>query len=62
LDALLGQVVYSKAGRDSGRKFVVVKVIDEIYVFQRPTMGMYACTSTQENLCSASSTSVILPV
>lgn len=32
MDALLGQVVYSKAGRDSGRKFVVVKVIDEIYV------------------------------
>jgi large subunit ribosomal protein L14e len=32
LDALLGRVVYSKAGRDSGRRFVVVKVIDEIYV------------------------------
>jgi large subunit ribosomal protein L14e len=32
LDAMLGHVVYSKAGRDSGRRFVVVKVIDEMYV------------------------------
>lgn len=30
---LLGRVVYSKAGRDSGRTFVIVDVIDEIYVY-----------------------------
>lgn len=30
---LLGRVVYSKAGRDSGRTFVIVNVIDEIYVY-----------------------------
>lgn len=28
----LGQVVYSKAGRDAGKKFIVVDVIDELYV------------------------------
>lgn len=28
----LGQIVISKAGRDSGRKFVVVKLIDELNV------------------------------
>ena len=28
----LGQVVFSKAGRDSGRKFVVVGIVDELHV------------------------------
>lgn len=28
----LGELVYSKAGRDAGRKFIVVKIIDENYV------------------------------
>ncbi len=28
----LGQIVISKAGRDEGRKFVVVKTVDDIYV------------------------------
>lgn len=28
----LGQVVISKAGRDTGRKFVIIGVIDDIYV------------------------------
>lgn len=28
----LGQIVYSKAGRDSSRKFVIVDVVDELYV------------------------------
>ncbi len=28
----LGQVVYSKAGRDSGRYFAVVEIVDESYV------------------------------
>jgi len=32
LSVALGQVVVSRAGRDSGRKFVVVRVIDELYV------------------------------
>lgn len=30
---LLGRVVYSKAGRDSGRIFIIVNVIDEVYVY-----------------------------
>lgn len=29
---LPGQVVVSKAGRDAGRKFVVVSIINELYV------------------------------
>lgn len=33
MDNLLGQVVYSKAGRDAGRKFIILKVIDELYVY-----------------------------
>ncbi|MGE5613439.1 MAG: RNA-binding protein [Bacillota bacterium] len=28
----LGQVVVSRAGRDAGRRFVVVKVVDDLYV------------------------------
>ncbi len=28
----LGQVVYSKAGRDAGKRFVVMAVIDQSYV------------------------------
>jgi large subunit ribosomal protein L14e len=28
----LGQIVVSKAGRDIGRKFVVVKIVDDLYV------------------------------
>lgn len=32
MDIALGQVVYSKAGRDSGRKFVVIEVLDGLYV------------------------------
>jgi ribosomal protein L14E/L6E/L27E len=32
LDITLGQIVYSKAGRDKGRKFVIVKDIDVSYV------------------------------
>ncbi|MDP4179745.1 MAG: KOW domain-containing RNA-binding protein [Bacillota bacterium] len=29
----VGQVVYSKAGRDAGKKFVIVKIPDELFVF-----------------------------
>lgn len=32
MDLTLGQVVYSKAGRDKGKKFIVVDIIDELYV------------------------------
>lgn len=32
MSVALGQVVISRAGRDAKRKFVVVKVIDELYV------------------------------
>lgn len=32
MDTVLGQVVYSKAGRDAGRKFVIVGIIDSAYV------------------------------
>ncbi len=32
MDITLGQIVYSKAGRDKGRKFVIVKDIDVSYV------------------------------
>jgi|LSQX01.2.fsa_nt_gb ribosomal protein L14E/L6E/L27E len=28
----LGQVVFSKAGRDAGRKFIIVEIVDELYV------------------------------
>lgn len=29
MDASVGQVVYSKAGRDTGKKFIIVEIIDE---------------------------------
>jgi len=32
LDVVLGQVVYSKAGRDKDRIFIVYKIIDSNYV------------------------------
>lgn len=32
MSAALGQVVVSRAGRDAGRRFVVVKVVDEFFV------------------------------
>jgi len=32
LSVTLGQVVVSKAGRDTGRKFIVVNIIDENFV------------------------------
>ncbi len=32
MDITLGQVVYSKAGRDAGRKFILVGTVDEAYV------------------------------
>ena len=32
MDLTLGQVVYSKAGRDKGKKFIVVDIVDELYV------------------------------
>ncbi len=32
MDISLGQVVYSKAGRDSKRKFIILSIIDESYV------------------------------
>lgn len=32
MDLTLGQVVYSKAGRDKGNKFIVIDIIDESYV------------------------------
>jgi large subunit ribosomal protein L14e len=28
----LGQIVVSKAGRDAGRKFIVVKILDELHL------------------------------
>lgn len=30
--AVVGRIVVSKAGRDAGRRFVVVKVIDDLFV------------------------------
>lgn len=30
--AALGQIVVSRAGRDAGKRFVVIKVIDELFV------------------------------
>lgn len=32
MDVTLGQLVYSKAGRDAGKKFIIVEIIDELYV------------------------------
>lgn len=32
MSVTLGQVVVSRAGRDTGRRFVVTKVIDELFV------------------------------
>jgi len=32
LNLALGQIVVSKAGRDAGRRFVVVRVIDDSFV------------------------------
>lgn len=32
LSVTLGQVVISRAGRDVGRKFIVINVVDNIYV------------------------------
>ncbi|HEY9060285.1 MAG TPA: KOW domain-containing RNA-binding protein [Pseudobacteroides sp.] len=29
----IGQVVYSKAGRDAGRKFIIISIPDESYVY-----------------------------
>lgn len=31
LNVTLGRIVYSKAGRDAGRKFIILDVIDESY-------------------------------
>jgi large subunit ribosomal protein L14e len=33
LNLSLGEVVFSKAGRDSGRKFVITGIVDTNYVF-----------------------------
>lgn len=32
-DITLGQIVHSKAGRDKGKYFVIVGIVDEEYVF-----------------------------
>ncbi len=32
MDIALGQIVVSKAGRDAGRRFIVIKVIDDLHV------------------------------
>ena len=32
MNAAVGQIVVSRAGRDAGRTFVVVRVIDDLYV------------------------------
>ncbi len=32
MSVALGQIVVSRAGRDAGKKFVVVKVIDQLFV------------------------------
>lgn len=32
MNLTLGQIVYSKAGRDKGKKFIVIDIIDELYV------------------------------
>lgn len=33
MDITLGQVVFSKAGRDKGKRFIVVSIIDQDYVY-----------------------------
>mgnify|MGYP001022085564 FL=1 len=33
MDIVLGQVVYSKAGRDEGRVFIITGIIDDKYVY-----------------------------
>lgn len=33
MNVVLGQVVYSKAGRDLGKIFVITKIIDDNYVY-----------------------------
>jgi large subunit ribosomal protein L14e len=32
LNLTLGQVVYSKAGRDAGKGFIVIEILDDCYV------------------------------
>lgn len=32
MDYTLGQIVYSKSGRDAGRKFIIINVINDSYV------------------------------
>ncbi|PNT91221.1 KOW domain-containing RNA-binding protein [Clostridium thermosuccinogenes] len=32
MDTVLGQVVFSKAGRDAGKRFVIVGIVDSMYV------------------------------
>lgn len=32
MNAVLGQIVVSRAGRDAGKRFVVVKVVDDSFV------------------------------
>jgi ribosomal protein L14E/L6E/L27E len=32
ISAVVGQIVISKAGRDAGRRFVVIRVIDDLFV------------------------------
>lgn len=32
MNVTLGQIVVSRAGRDTGRRFVVTKIIDELFV------------------------------
>lgn len=32
-ETLVGRLVYSKAGRDKGKPYIIVKVLDEKYVF-----------------------------
>ncbi len=32
ISAIVGQIVISKAGRDAGRRFVVIRVIDDLFV------------------------------
>ncbi|MDP4092457.1 MAG: KOW domain-containing RNA-binding protein [Bacillota bacterium] len=32
MDIVPGQVVYSKAGRDAGKKFIVMDIVDKMFV------------------------------
>ncbi len=32
MEIKVGQIVYSKAGRDEGKKFVIIEVIDSMFV------------------------------